>query len=1245
MVNDIAVQEFVNAIKDTSVDTNKTYGATVSRIDGEGVVWVNIHGSGKETPTASTSTEVKRGDNVTVEWRNNKLYIGGNYSNPSAGMSTVAPAVNYFDSLYAKNISVESLNAAKAYIEDLTAKNITAENISADHAMIRELDVESMSAATAYIRDLTSENITAQNIIADHETVGTLDATYATITNLNAAKGRIDDLEANEAVVNDTLKATNAEVEYLSSDWISTDRLVLTGNNKNNYPPVQITETEFNVNKTAYWTKDGNNYTQCTASSVYDPDEQYYVRQTVKSIIEAINTANNTDPQVVISNDKLIAASMDVAELSAITADMGTLTAGKIQKGNNFINLNTVPASMEFKNASTWASATQGIQFDTQGNLNIKGTVNITGGNVPTNEELSDAIDGIEIGGRNLLIETGIAIDSNTSYANHTMTNTGADTKTRFELQLQNCNSSNSYVNMLTYTYPTYDTTGHKAFTFEVRNATQSNGYIRVKHNGGTADIGAEFKFGEALAVGDTATLSFDLDGCNPSVVGGLIVRNIKLEKGNKATDWTPAPEDVQAEIDAKKSIHTLNSAYLSTGATYASVLGWCEDGNPHGFDIDIVSTPVSNVKVGDAVRVKYFVNNMGSNGTMVYVVGTALETYGTTNPNVMTVKLGNINLETTVIDGGHILTGTIDANNVNISNLTVGAFGTSEQSKILNSEIEIDGRNLLIETGMQIDSGVASYINHQLSNIITDTKTAFSLQLQAYNGSTFESTIYDFGNISSTGKKEITFKSAAAVSAGKRIRFKHNGSAHDISVTFNLNESIAQNEELTLSFVVSGYNPSTVGGLVIRDIKLEKGNRATGWSLAPEDVTTIMQTSAKQINTYSRSFVKSSWESYGENGHTESWNSSGYDNSHIRVGDTAYLTGSVSDNSGQYAVILGTVTSVSSTAVIMKSICVTYNSALTEKYVTHIDNAGIEIHPLNSRNNRILLNGDGMYVVSNGDTRAFYGDKAYLYGGGGTYPLTRVGSDGTFIFDANGKQLGYYGTFTRIGDYDSKNVRIDGDGVKINSSADNVIAQYGDTTRIGKSANANVEVQNSKVLIKQGTTPIVQMFGAGTGTRYGSLTFNDGGYDGSDGITGYYNNGKSQVSVNSMGSSEGYVTINAAKPGQTAYLRLLASSSASITSSVAITVSSDRRLKEHVSYVGEEADDFIRNLKPAHFKRDGSSHLGFYAQDVENNDKWGACVINDGEFKALDYTGLIAPLVAYCQHLEKRIEELERSK
>lgn len=77
----------VGAFKTGGEQKNRTYQAEVTRIDDEGVVWVNVAGSDIETPTAEIAAEVKRGDSVNVEWRNNKLYIAGNYSNPSAGLA------------------------------------------------------------------------------------------------------------------------------------------------------------------------------------------------------------------------------------------------------------------------------------------------------------------------------------------------------------------------------------------------------------------------------------------------------------------------------------------------------------------------------------------------------------------------------------------------------------------------------------------------------------------------------------------------------------------------------------------------------------------------------------------------------------------------------------------------------------------------------------------------------------------------------------------------------------------------------------------------------------------------------------------------------------------------------------------------------------------------------------------------------------------------------------------------------
>lgn len=90
------------------------------------------------------------------------------------------------------------------------------------------------------------------------------------------------------------------------------------------------------------------------------------------------------------------------------------------------------------------------------------------------------------------------------------------------------------------------------------------------------------------------------------------------------------------------------------------------------------------------------------------------------------------------------------------------------------------------------------------------------------------------------------------------------------------------------------------------------------------------------------------------------------------------------------------------------------------------------------------------------------------------------------------------------------------------------------------------------------------------------------------------------------------------------------------------LTQSSDRRLKTHVSYLGEDAVDFIKKLKPAHFIKDEENHVGFYAQDVAEADKWGCMTGEMNGYMTLGYTELIAPLVSYCQRLESRIIQLE---
>lgn len=91
------------------------------------------------------------------------------------------------------------------------------------------------------------------------------------------------------------------------------------------------------------------------------------------------------------------------------------------------------------------------------------------------------------------------------------------------------------------------------------------------------------------------------------------------------------------------------------------------------------------------------------------------------------------------------------------------------------------------------------------------------------------------------------------------------------------------------------------------------------------------------------------------------------------------------------------------------------------------------------------------------------------------------------------------------------------------------------------------------------------------------------------------------------------------------------------------LTQASDKRLKEHKSFLSDDAVKFIRKLRAACYTKDGEAHVGFYAQDVAEADPWNCMTGEMNGYMTLSYTELIAPLVAYCQHLEERVEKLEK--
>lgn len=209
----------------------------------------------------------------------------------------------------------------------------------------------------------------------------------------------------------------------------------------------------------------------------------------------------------------------------------------------------------------------------------------------------------------------------------------------------------------------------------------------------------------------------------------------------------------------------------------------------------------------------------------------------------------------TTIIDGGHITTGTIDASKATIKNISASMFTSSEQDKILNSKIEIGGRNLVWDTEWNhISTRWSDWGSPTTREIVTiNGKRWLHLVTTAssYQGySQAQDKRNGYGEIKA-GDKVIISYSAYAKTAGQTCTVGchwRNSSGTIVAQnwfpsTLTTTEKRYISEVFTIPNDAVGFNVMVGDGtanaqeLWISQVKIEFGTKATDWSPAPEDI------------------------------------------------------------------------------------------------------------------------------------------------------------------------------------------------------------------------------------------------------------------------------------------------------------------------------------------------------------------------------------------------------------------------
>lgn len=461
-------------------------------------------------------------------------------------------------------------------------------------ALINKLDVDTAKITYATITNLTAVKGDVDYLKVNNLTVDKANLLYASIERMEVVEGQIrnlnvDDLKAQVANINTLMFGSasggslttefsnsivanigDAQIKSAMIESIAADKITA-GKIYTNLVEILSESGNLDILDNTIQIKDDNKVTRVQIGKDANSDYSMYVWDKSGNLMfDALGLTESGVKREIIRNDMIkedanIAASkLDIESLFNVINEDGshTLKSSKI-----YVDANKQTLDVAFKNMTTNVTelqksvTTQGTQLTAvQGQISSK----------VWQQDITTAVNGLQIGGRNLLLNTAdltkwhkegnvtVTKDSN-GYFKVSTTNTSGWWSTYWYISSDKSEQ--------TYTLSGYNKKGTKVGHVVVRyyksgtnnilvQKDVSEGYFTIKF---TVPSGAE-------------TITVYL-GISPTASGDYTYyKHPKLELGDKATDWTPAPEDTDSAITTVSNQYTtLNQSLTSLTATVNS--------------------------------------------------------------------------------------------------------------------------------------------------------------------------------------------------------------------------------------------------------------------------------------------------------------------------------------------------------------------------------------------------------------------------------------------------------------------------------------------------------------------------------------------------------------------------------------------------------------------------------------------------------------------------------------------------
>lgn len=830
-------------------------------------------------------------------------------SDTKGPITEMAERVEY-ELAFVKKLMVDNLTATNATIKNLSGdvlkfKTGEFENLKSDVASFKETTTTNLNAANAKIEDLEANTVKTSELEAKVGTFGYLKATdasltYATITNLKAESGKIDDLQSDyatfkTATVND-LKAANANIQNLTATKATITDLnaatakisVLEGNYANlntlvngnltsaniqnltltsknttiengmiknamieNLSFDKITGMDINTTNLTVHSSDGKSKWSDNTIQVSDANRvrvqigkdasnDYSMSVWDKNgnmIWDALGATEKTIQRKII-RDGIVA---DDANISGSKLDINSVikevngSTTKLKSSTIVMNdknqtLDVVFNEMETTVADNLSSA----KLYADGKLSDAQKYALEQANSALSSAKSyadSAVDNIEVGGRNLLVQKNITQGYLSTDGKGSFISSGGGDQTSDWIDV----SGNKYITITLY----------EDFT-NTNNSGRYCEYDADKNCINTVDYNPRQKSSIIIELKTTTKyIRVTAIECK--------TRRYKIETGNKATDWTPAPEDTQSQIDNITEITTSYTTSISTMQGQISSL-ISEDTTIKGNYDALLSRYNATVATVDSIK-----TTIGEHTTILNNQNDSIAAV-TTKANTIESNLAGTTQTISEVKSG--LTGTQErVTKVETSLIGLTTRVSSTETNLAN--LEIGGRNLY--TGTKDFSG-SDWIN--LSNWTKDgmvddyivMKRSGSWGVLTQNKQVKAGEVYTCSMYFKTDTPNNW--SFDANLGGTGLSYEDsgtNGFGGKVNTWYRVSKTIKVNKDGLMHF---GVERNDIGGTIwIYGIKLEKGNKATDWTPAPEDVDqqiTAAETIASQTADKFNWLVKS---------------------------------------------------------------------------------------------------------------------------------------------------------------------------------------------------------------------------------------------------------------------------------------------------------------------------------------------------------------------------------------------------